>query len=718
MKQVIARAGKVLVAEVPAPSCSENGVLVRTESSVISTGTESWTIDSTGALSTTDIVKDTSLAKKAIRLSRDVMRKEGLRGLADYVEAVRNPEMPLGYSSSGVVVQVGSKVRDIVVGDRVACAGEGRATHSEVVFVPRNLIAKIPQGVSFQEAAFSTIGAIAIHAVRTAELAVGESVGVLGVGLVGNVVAQVASASGCRVVCIDLRKDRLDLIAEVKGAELTLSGDDPGLEKHLAHFTGGRGLDCVLLCAASTSSEPVRLAARICRDRGKVVVVGRVGMDLERKDFYQKELKLVMSRSLGPGRYDPDYEDLGVDYPFQYVRWTLNRNMEAFMELIRSRRIKVGPLVGREYPLEKADVAYAELGTVGGVASVLSYAEAAPVAAVEQPSRNAPVPVRTSQKIRVALVGPGGFAKETLIPTLRANPDYELRTVVSSNPLNASSVQRRYGFEKSTCNLDDVLSDPDVDLLVIASPNNLHAPTVEAAMKAGKRTVVEKPLCLTEGELRDIESLQRETGIPVVVGFNRRYAPLVLRVKKVMDDLDGPFVINYRVNAGFTQAAKWYNDPSVGGGRIIHECCHFFDLFNFLLGQADPEVAVAGSAGINGSSSVARDNISATLRYRDGSMANLLYVSLGDRKMERERLEVFGQGWSMVMSDFQNLTVYGREVEPYRLGSQDKGYASELAEVVKMLRGKQNAVISSRECFEAMSLTFKVDRAVRAASPS
>ena len=518
MKQVIARAGTVVVADVPAPVCEENGLLIQTNYSVISTGTESWTIDSTDPLATTDLIKDSSLAGKALRLSREVIRQEGIGGLIDYADYVRHPEVTLGYSSSGVVIEVGQNVKDVLVGDRVACAGEGKACHAEFVSVPRNLVAKVPEGLPMRDAAFATIGAIAVHAVRTSQLQVGETVGVIGAGLVGNLVAQIARASGCRVVCIDLKESRLTLAAEL-GVDLTLKPDDPAMVSHISHFTGGIGLDHVLVCAATSSSDPLNMAGRIARNRGRIVVVGRVGMEIERKDFYQKELSLLMSRSLGPGRYDPVYEEKGVDYPVEYVRWTLNRNMESFMELLSSGRVRVGGLVGSEFPLASAPEAYDSLGKQAKTAVLLSYGvQEAPVK-TRKPVQPATVATPVTGKINVAVVGPGNFAKETLIPLMRASPEFNLRWVVSSNPTHATRVASRYRFEESTCDYGDVLNDPKTNLVVITAPNNLHVPMLVGAMKAAKTALVEKPLCINRGEFEEIkrrpvhDKLQGQCGV-------------------------------------------------------------------------------------------------------------------------------------------------------------------------------------------------------------
>ncbi|HEV2139129.1 MAG TPA: bi-domain-containing oxidoreductase [Nitrososphaerales archaeon] len=709
MKQVVANAGKVEVVEVPRPVCPDNGLLIRTEYSVISTGTESWAIGSTEPIGTSDLATDSAMLSKAYKLSKDVLRTEGVAGLRDYVDAVRHPQLPLGYSSSGVVLQVGKEVTDIIVGQRVACAGEGKASHSEYQSVPRKLAGRVPEGLSTKEAAFSTVGAIALHAVRTAGLQIGETVGVIGVGLVGNLVAQNSKASGCRVVSIDLRDDRLELAREL-GVRLAVRADDPSLSSHVLNFTGGVGLDHVFVCAASTGNESINMAAKLARSRGQVIVVGRVGMEVERQDFYQKELKLLMTRSLGPGRYDPVYEEKGVDYPIEYVRWTLNRNMEAFMDLVRSEAVKVDKLVGGEYPLAQAAEAYASLQSPTRMTALLRYESAQ--LELQAPHVIESTATRKSGPIQVALVGPGAFAKETMIPLLRSSADFKLRWLVSSSPLHAKQLERRYNFWGSTCDYNEVLSDKGVGLVVITAPNNLHFEMLSSALLAGKLALVEKPLCITREEFDKVQRIQEETKLPIIVGFNRRYAPLALEMKKRMEGMDGPFVVTYRVNAGFVPSNRWSQDPSQGGGRIIHECCHFLDFFNFLLGSDEPRISVE-AAGITGANSVARDNISVTLRYRDGSLANLVYVAMGSKAMDRERVEVYGEKSSMVLDDFKELSFYAGAKNSIKLPRADKGHAKELEEVAKLIHGRQSSIISTEEVFRATELTFRVDEAVR-----
>ncbi|MEM3638072.1 MAG: bi-domain-containing oxidoreductase [Conexivisphaerales archaeon] len=709
MKQVVARAGKIEVIEVPEPVCSPDEVLVRNLYSLISTGTESWTAASTKPIGTRKLLGSESLIEKAIKLSTDVLRKEGIDGFTRYIKDVRNPVVPLGYSCAGKVVAVGKNIRDIVVGDNVACAGEAMATHSEVASVPRNLLVKVPSGVELKEAAFATVGAIALHAFRQGRAQVLDNIAVIGCGLIGNLLIQVANAAGCRVFAVDISKDRLKL-AENSGAQSSAEVSDPELLSKANVFTDGIGFDEVYICAASQSSEPINLASELCRNRGRLIVVGRVGMNIDRKNFYQKELELVMSRSLGPGRYDPLYEVKGIDYPLQYVRWTLNRNMAAFLELIKRKNVNVLALVGGEYPIERAAEAYDSIAANKGIATLLYYAREEKKVAEEING----IITKTkgkNHKINVALVGPGSFARDVMLPLLKKNKDYNLYLLVSSDPVHAERFRQRYGFQRSTCNYEDALKDEMVDLIFITAPNNLHFELTLSAIKAKKPVFVEKPLCLTREELAALVEAYRASTVPVVVGFNRRYAPAVIRLKEEIRKLNGPFMISYRANVGFIKNDSWTHDPAVGGGRIIHECCHFIDLFNFLLDEYEAEVR-AVSAGINKSTSVDYDNISIILSYPSGSIASLIYTALGSNKMERERLELFANGRSFVIQDFRTFEIYS-ESNTRESMTQDKGWKKELEELSKLLRGEKNSIIPFKEAVASTELTLKVADAVR-----
>ncbi|HUH82437.1 MAG TPA: bi-domain-containing oxidoreductase [Nitrososphaerales archaeon] len=709
MKQVIAEAGRVKVVDVPVPECKDTEVLVRSEFSLISTGTETWALDSTKPIGAGELVGDSSRLKKAARLATKVVKSEGVGGLADYVSQVRNPEVPLGYSVSGTVVKIGSKVTDIAAGERVACAGEGFACHAEYVAVPRNLVAKVPDGVGMKEAAFTTLGSIATHGFRRSAAGLGESVAVIGVGLVGNLVVQICRSAGCRVVALDTRKDRLDLALKT-GASLAIGIKDPDLMVHISHFTNGRGVDSVIVCASGQTSDPVNLASKLARDRSKVTIVGRVGMAFDRKDYYQKELDVSMSRSLGPGRYDSKYEEQGGDYPAGYVRWTLNRNMEAFLNLLAEKKVVVSELVGEEFEVERAAEAYEALESTPKVALLFRYPGAgAQETATKTPETYRP---RTEGAHGFALVGPGNYAKEILLPLLRRDKRFDPRWVVASDPLHGRQTAKRYHFFGFATDLGEPLGDPSTEVVIIAAPNHLHADMVTRSAEAGKAVFVEKPLCITPDELAKLVEVQKKTGARIAVGFNRRYAPLVLKLKELLGKVDGPILINYRANTDLVPPTRWSQDPALGGGRVIHEACHFFDLFNFLTGSQGPRVSVM-STDVNSSTAVARDNFVATMKYPEGSVATLTYSSLGTRAMDRERMEVFAGGHGYVLEDFRRLLVYGADTKEVKLGEQDKGHANELGELYNMLAGRDSKLITFEEGVEAMKTTFEVDLRLR-----
>jgi predicted dehydrogenase/threonine dehydrogenase-like Zn-dependent dehydrogenase len=707
MKQVIARAGKVEVIDSPIPSIGDNEILVKALYSVISSGTETWTIQSTQPIGTDDILG--SKLKKAIDLSSKVLEQEGLHGLLDYARYVRNPTVPLGYSLSGIVVKVGKNVKDLIVGDKVACAGEGKACHAEYVAVPRNLAVKVPEEVDMSEAAFTTLGAIALHGFRTSGSQIGEVVGVIGTGLVGNLTIQVACAAGCTVVAIDQRNDRLEL-AKQSGATIAMNPTDPLLVSKVQSITSGRGLDSVIICAATESSEPVNLAAKLLRDRGVVTIVGRVGMQFERKDYYQKEIEIRMSRSLGPGRYDQTYEEKSVDYPIGYVRWTLNRNMEGFLQLLKYKKLNLSLLVASRIAIDKAPEAYSLLEKESRVAVLLRYSD------TEQSIQPTSFITKVRKKegaINIGLVGPGNFAKEILLPLLRRDKNFNLKWVIASNPIHARQIAERYHFESFGTSYEELLQDKEVDLVIITTPNNLHHEMTVKAAKANKAVFVEKPLCLNKEELQDIVQVQRETGMPIIVGFNRRYSPLVVKLKEEMKRLSPPFMVNYRVNADFIPIARWVQQPEIGGGRVIAECCHFIDLFNFLLDSYSPDI-YATSVAVNNSTTVTRDNIVLVLKYQNGSVSTLTYSALGNRSMERERIEVFGDNHAFVLDDFKKLVIFTpKKVSTVEVKRTEKGHAEELAQLARMLRGQQHSLVSFDEAVASMNCTFDAETILR-----
>ncbi len=687
MRQVVqdARSGRVTVEEVPAPALRAGGVLVRTGASVVSAGTER---------SVLAFGEKTLLGKARERpeLVRQVWEKYRQEGLAQTYAAVMSRlqhPTPLGYSAAGTVVAVGSGAGLLRVGDRVACAGAGYAVHAEVLFVPRNLCVRLPARpdggeIPWEEAAFATLGAIALQGVRLVAPTLGERVVVIGLGVIGQLAVQLFRAHGCAVLALDRDPVRVGLARELEAEAAITAGEDSPAPAVLA-FTRGRGADAVLIAAASDSNEPVELAGEVARRKGRVVVVGAVRMDVPRRTYYERELSLTVSCSYGPGRYDPAYEEGGQDYPIAYVRWTEQRNMEAFLDLLAAGRLDVRSLITHRLPLADAESAYQLLGPEAAESSlgiVLTYPPAAAPAVPPSVPVVRPAVAPAAGLVGIGAVGAGAFARTVVFPTLRRIAGVRLRVVATATGLTASRCARRFGFERATTDVGAVLEDPDVRAVVILTPHRLHAPLAAAALKAGRHVFVEKPLCVSEEELRELAALYRSLaagpGAPLLtVGFNRRFSPLAARLRAETAGTR-PLVLAYRVNAGALASGHWLGAPEEGG-RIVGEACHFIDLAVFLTGALPVRVFAAGAGG-------AADPSVLIVDLADGSLLTLSYVDSGSRRLSKERLEVFAGGRSWVLEDWRVLQTFGeRRRRRVRRWSQAKGHPEELAAFVSAI---------------------------------
>lgn len=705
MKQVVQsqQTGKVEVAEVPAPAARPGGVLVRTAYSLISAGTERAKRE----IAQKNLVEKALARPDQVRQVLDSARTAGVAATIQKVRARLESLDPLGYSSAGIVVAIGEGVGEFAPGDRVACAGAGYANHAEYAWAPRNLCAAIPDGVSLDEAAYGTVGAIALQGVRQALPTLGEVVGVIGLGLVGLLAVQLLRAAGCRVIGIDIDPGRCDL-ARTVGADGATRPDDPSLDR-LVQQHSPAGLDAVLLTAATQSNDPVRLAARLCRDRGRVVVVGDLGLDLPRAPFYDKELELRLSRSYGPGRYDRSYEEQGIDYPIGYVRWTENRNLTAFLDLVAQRKIDLATLTTHRFTLDQAEAAYdvIEGKSKQHYLGVLLDYQLTPGQAIEAPTRR-PVVLRPPRSrggtLGLGLIGAGNFAQAMLLPHLRSQDNVELRTVVTPSGLTARSVADRVGFAQCASDPEAVFADPAIDLVVIASRHGSHAGLVRRAIEAGKAVFVEKPLALSPAQLDEVIAAYGSAAAPfAMVGFNRRFAPLVVQLREFFATSHEPLLISYRANAGFVPRQHWTQDPVDGGGRIVGEVCHFVDLARFLVGQ--PVTRVVAS-GLPDGGRYSQDNVAATLQFADGSAATILYAANGDRGVEKERIEVFGGGRAAVLDDFRSLGLaVGGKRTTHRSGA-DKGHRAEMQALVRAVAGGAPEPILFAESVEATRVTF------------
>lgn len=694
MKQVLqhARTGEVSVVEVPAPKLLAGCVLVRIAASLVSAGTER----ASSEFASKNLLQKAQARPDLVREVIAKVRRDGLMSAAATVRSRLDQPSALGYSSAGTVIAVGEGVTDLNIGDRVACAGAGYAVHAEFACIPRLLAAKIPDSdVSFEEAAFSTVGAVTLHSIRTGDVKLGDTVAVIGLGLLGQLTVQALKAAGCRVIGLDLQQARVDLALRL-GADFASTSNSAFGEMCFEH-SRGHGADVVLITAETSSSDPVNLAARVARDRAVVVAVGTVGLDLERKLFYEKELDFRIPRSYGPGRYDAAYEQKGRDYPIGYVRWTETRNMEAFLQLITEGKLDLKSLITHKFPIERAQSAY-ELITgktaepfLGVLITYPNQAEG--TRRLELVSKSG-LPVRSEEKgTTVGLLGSGNFAIATLLPAMKQVSGVELIGICAANGSHSRHAAEKFGFRYCTTDEEQILNDPSLNTVVIATRHHLHAAQVLAALRAGKHVFCEKPLCLNEDELTEIANMhgQSAPSNPVLmVGFNRRFAPLAIRMKSFLEESREPLAMHYRVNAGYIAPDHWVNDPEQGGGRILGEVCHFVDFLTFLSGSIPIEVQTRSLAN-NGR--YFDDNVILSLQYANGSQGTVTYVANGDKIFSKERIEIFGGSAVAVLEDFRTLELvrHGKRQTVRSRLHQDKGHRGEWEAFAAAIRnGKES----------------------------
>jgi predicted dehydrogenase/threonine dehydrogenase-like Zn-dependent dehydrogenase len=719
MKQILqdARTGAIAIEEVPAPQLLPGCLLVRVAASVVSAGTER---------ASAEFAKKSLLQKAESRpdLVRDVISKVQRDGLLSAIEAVRSrldqPQSP-GYSSAGTVIAVGDGVTDMQPGDRVACAGAGFAVHAELACVPRLLVARIParssgDDVPFEEAAFSTLGAVALHGVRMAEAKLGDLVAIVGLGLLGQLALQVLKAAGCRVLGMDIDPSRADLARQL-GADATAISSSAFCDL-CSDFSQGVGVDSVLITAETPSSEPVNLAGAVARDRAVVVAVGTVGLEIERKTYYEKELDFRISRSYGPGRYDVAYEQKGRDYPIGYVRWTETRNMEAFVRLLAEEKINMGPLITHRFGIESASRAYDLIAGETGqpfLGVVIQYSETGDESRSVQLSTTSFLPKPNASAVSVGFLGAGAYACSTLIPAMKACSTTSLVAVCAATGSHAQHAARKFGFQNCATDEAEVLHNPAVNAVVIATRHHLHARQVLSALRAGKSVFCEKPLCLSENELIEIcraylgDSSSEKPAL--MVGFNRRFAPMVQRMKAFLDPISEPLALHYRINAGHLPADHWVHDQEQGGGRILGEVCHFVDTLMFLAGSwiVDIEARNVGS-----SPRYSGDNVLISVRFANSSEGTISYLANGDRSSSKERIEVFGGASTAILEDFRRLELVrsGRKQTIHSRWRQDKGHRAEWASFADFLQHGGDPPIGFEDIVSSTLATFRIEQSL------
>jgi predicted dehydrogenase len=671
-----------------------------------------------------------NIVQKAVArpdLVRQVLNKASREGIVSTISSVRNrldTDMALGYSNAGEVLAVGTGVSEFKAGDRVACAGGGYAVHAEVVRVPRNLVTKIPlptaprAEIDFEEAAFTTVGAVGLQGLRLANLQLGETVAVVGLGLIGLLVVQLARAAGCIVIGMDIDETRCRL-AEQLGCTAT-SSDAEQMQGVISAATDGKGADAVLITASTKSNEPINLAGEISRDRGRVVAVGAVGLEVPRKTFYEKELSVYVSRSYGPGRYDPGYEQYGHDYPIGYVRWTENRNMHAFLQLLAEGRINVRDLITHRFPIEQANRAYELISAKDGepfIGVVITYPHV--------PNTSRHVDLRPelvagtipAAKVAMGMLGAGNFASAVLLPVLKETPNLELVGLATASGVSARASGARYGFSYCSSDYQEIIRDPHINTVVIATRHHLHAQQVIAALEAGKHVFCEKPLCVSEQELEQIvDAYQRarfSAARPLLmVGYNRRFAPLAIQLRDFFKATHEPLMMHYRINAGFLPSTHWIQLREEGAGRIIGEVCHFIDLMVWLAGS---KVASVCATALPNGGKYNDDNLAATLEFENGSVGTITYVANGDKNFPKERIEVFGEGAVATLDDFRVLTtVRAGKTQTFRSRlSQDKGHRAEWTEFVKAIGSGNPTPIAFGELANVSEACFRILDALR-----
>ena len=676
MKQVFTSKKGVVVKDTIEPSLGRGTVKIRVYYSCISAGTEMTSVKGSNQSMLQRAIQHPEQVKQVL----DIAMQQGIKKAFNKVDSSMERLGSSGYSVSGKIVEVGADVDGFKVGDFVSAGGAGLALHAEYVVVPKNLVVHVPEGLNLAYASMGTVGSIAMHGVRRAELTLGEYGVVVGCGLMGLLAMQMLKASGVKVACTDVNSARLSLAKEL-GADKVINSAEEDPVVAVRNWTCGYGADAVLFTAATHSDEPLSQSFRMCRKKGKVVLLGVSGMNINRGDMYKDEIDFIISTSYGPGRYDSEYESRGVDYPYAYVRWTENRNIYSFLELIRDGKINIGKIAPKIYPFERAGVAYEGIQNEPGshIITILDYG------VKEEDNLEVPKNVILSENkavnndvITIGLIGAGGFATSTLLPIIADHPDkFFLKTIVNRTGENALNAARQFKASKITSEQDEVFNDPDIDLVMICTRHGNHAELVLRGLKAGKNVYVEKPLATTMAQLEEIRQYLSDNNgksIPMLmVGFNRRFSKYAQEIKKHLDGRSAPAFIRYRMNAGFVPADVWVHSD---GGRIIGEGCHLIDLMQYLIDKPVSDCSVA-SFKPKGGFYLSEDNRFITMEFEDGSVAEIEYFSCGSKELPKEYMEVHWENKSIIMDDYKSLTGYGVKVKSLKSPLSKKGHEEE-----------------------------------------
>ena len=690
--------GDMQLLEVPFPALNAGHILVRNHYSVISAGTEGKTVRDARA----SYIGKARARKREVAQVLESIKSNGLA--TTYQRVMHKLEAPsaLGYSCAGEVVAVAPGITKFKVGDYVACAG-GSAVHAEVITAPVNLSVPVPGDVDLKHAAFTTLGAIAMQGVRRADPGLGANCVVIGLGLVGLLTVQLLEASGVHAIGVDIDTERLVLARRI-GIGRILHRDDPALHQVVKDISHGEGTDAVIITAGTSSTDPIELAGQLCRKNGKVVIVGSVPTGFNRTNYYKKELELLMSCSYGPGRYDRRYEEKGIDYPIGQVRWSENRNMMAFVDLLAHKKLDIESLISHTFSLETSQQAYQMIldKSEAFTGIVLKYDTA------RRLSKRVALKYqyRPDERVNIGLIGAGSFAQNVLLPVVQGKGT--MIGVASARPNNARYAAEKFGFDYCTGDAAEVLADDRINIVFITTRHDMHAQLVLQALDRGKHVFVEKPLCLTQQELAFIKKAYDNHSVQLMVGFNRRFSPHILKLRSSLHP-EVPVAINYRINAGTLPPDHWVHDPEEGGGRIVGEVCHFVDLVQHLAGGRPTSLAAHALNDVGG----LRDTLTLNMGFANGSTASIAYFSNGNKKLEKERLEIFSAGQVSIIDDFKTMSVYGKRFEKVRLRKQDKGHAEQIERFLGAIRTGISVPIPIEEVYQSMLTTFKIEESIK-----
>ena len=692
MKQIIQnlKTGETILEDIPIPKIKPGHILVQTKASLVSLGTEKMLVEFGQA----NLIAKARQQPEKVAMVLDKIKADGLIPTIEAVFKKLEEPLPLGYCNAGVVVDVGEGVTNFKIGDRVASNGQ----HAEFVLIPANLAAHIPDSVSFEEASFTVISSIGLQGIRLLNPTFGETIVVYGLGLIGLITAQILNANGCKVVGLDVDDTKIDL-ARSLGIEAVNIAKETHPVKYVQAVTNNVGADGVIITASSKTDEIISNSAQMCRKRGRIVLVGVVGLKLNRSEFYEKELSFQVSCSYGPGRYDDNYELKGIDYPLPYVRWTENRNFQAILSAIAEKRIRVTPLITEKLKLEDFSKVYGSLNKSKAIATIFTYSDKAY-------DSHDPAKIKTNDfkpsRGSIGIIGAGNFTKMTMLPILnKANAP--IKYIASSKGISATFLAKKYNIGFSTRDYQEILSDPDVDTVIITTRHDQHAPMVIEALENDKNVFVEKPLALNREELDKIIEIYKKKDKALMVGFNRRFSPYTIKMKSLIGNSNDPINIIANMNAGFIPANVWVHDLKVGGGRIIGEACHFIDLISYLTGS---EVTQVFMSGLGVRPEINTDNASIILKYKNGSQGVVNYFSNGSKAYSKERIEVYSQGRNLILDNFRELRGYGFKDFKVMKGKQDKGHKNQFEQLVQMVLNGGKALIDFNSIVNTTKASF------------